>query len=42
MQKDLSQKDSSPAQSNIAVVAYITIIGLIIAYVVNNQKKMCL
>lgn len=39
MQNDLSQKDSSPAPGNIAVVAYITIIGLIIAYVMNKQKE---
>tara|TARA_R110000850_G_scaffold277058_1_gene421896 strand:+ start:129368 stop:129712 length:345 start_codon:yes stop_codon:yes gene_type:complete len=39
MQKDIPQQESSPAPSNIAIVAYITFIGLIIAFVMNDQKE---
>lgn len=39
MQKDLLKKKPSSAQSNLAVAAYITIIGLIISYVINVRKR---
>lgn len=38
MQKNVSQTNTPPAQNNIAMIAYITIIGLIIAFVMNKEK----